>query len=77
MRFGHFTGKFERRDGLLSADRWETVEKLVEGVAGFQVVVEGLHGNPRPYEYRCTTQNVWIAMNDRGSVGHGFSCFVF
>lgn len=72
MRFGHLTSKFEGRDRLLAADRWETIEKLVEGVAGFQVVVEGLHGNARPHEYWCTTENVWIAVNDRGSVGHGF-----
>lgn len=73
MRFGHLTGKFERRDCLLAADRWETVEKLIERVPGFKIVIEGLHGNARPHEHGCTTEDFWIAMYDRGSVGHG-SC---
>jgi len=65
MRFGHLTGKFECRDRLLSADRRETVQKLVERISGFEVVVEGLHWNSRSDEDRCPAENLRIAMDDQ------------
>ena len=52
MGFGHLTGKFECRDRLPSADRWETLKKFVERISSFKIVVQGFHRNPRAYEDR-------------------------
>ena len=71
MRFGHFTSKFKRCDRLLSADRRETLQKFVERIAGFKMVVEGLHRNSRSHEDWCAAEDLRIAVDDRGRVGHG------
>lgn len=75
MRFGHLTSKFEYRDCLLPADRQDTVEKIVERISGFKVVVQRPHWHSRSHEHRCTAENLRIAVYDRARVWHG-SCSV-
>jgi hypothetical protein len=71
MSFGHPTGKFECRDRLLSADRGNTVQKFVERISGFEVVVKGFHWNPRSHEDLCPAENLRIAMDDQRSIWRG------
>lgn len=75
MSFGHFTGKFECRDRLLSADRRETVQEFVKRISGFEMVIKRFHWNPRSHEDRCSAENLRIAMDDQRSVWHSrFLC---
>ena len=70
MRFGHLAGEFERRNRLLSADGWETIEKLVEGVPSLQIIVERFQGHSRTHEDRCAAENFRVAVHDLGRVWH-------
>src|SRR6266571_2106042 len=38
----HLTPELQRRDSLLASNTWEVVQKLVEGIARFEIVVKGL-----------------------------------
>src|SRR5258706_917540 len=60
----------ERRDRQLPRNGWEVVEKLLQRVAAFQVVDQGLHRDSRADEYWRTTQNLGVRVND----GRRFHC---
>ena len=45
MRLGHRPRQFEGRNCLLASDRWKALEKFVERIPGFEVVVQRLDGH--------------------------------
>ena len=48
MRLGHRARQFKSRNCLLAGDRGKALEKLVERIPGFEVVVQRLDGHPSP-----------------------------
>jgi hypothetical protein len=48
MRLGHCARQFKSRNCLLASDRGKALEKLVERIPGFEVVVQRLDGHPSP-----------------------------
>jgi hypothetical protein len=70
MRFGHLTAEFQGGDGLLSRDRGEAVEELVESVARFKVIVKRLHRYACPHKDWRSAENLWVTLNDVCSVQH-------
>ena len=47
----------------LFGDRWETLQKLIQSVAPFEIIKEGIYRHTRPLENRFAAQNVWIHHN--------------
>jgi len=66
MRTGsqQVSGKFESRDRLFAPHSGEIVDKLIQGVAGGEVVEEILHGHPSSAEDGRAAENRGGAMND-------------
>src|SRR5262245_19264473 len=56
-------GLLESRHGLLSGHTWEVVEKLVERIAGLEVVEQGLERHPGAHENGRATQDVGVAVH--------------
>src|SRR5260370_35467827 len=41
-------GLFEDLNGKIAADRWKSLEKVIEGLTIFQTIEQRLYGHPRP-----------------------------
>jgi hypothetical protein len=54
----------QRGDGLLPGHGRKRVQKLVEAVVPLEIIDEVPERNPRPDEYRRTTEDVRIAVHD-------------
>lgn len=61
--------QLERSQGLLAAHRWKIVEKVVESVAGFEVVDQGLDRHPYPLPRLLTLCLYWRCRAPRVAVG--------
>ncbi len=61
-------GKLQGSDCLSAADAGEVVEKLVQRVAGFEVIVESFQGHTRSDEDRRTAEDFRVRMNDESRV---------
>ena len=58
------------RDGLFASNRRELLEKLVQGIAGFEVVEKRLHWDASANEHRRSTQNLEVAVHNSCLVRH-------
>ena len=63
-------GEFERRDRLIVGHGGKILEKVDKGMSTFQIVDEGLDGNPCANEHWGTSEDLWIAMNYWGQARH-------
>lgn len=72
MRLGHRARQFKSRNCLLASDRGKALEKLVERIPGFEVVVQRLDGHPSPDKNRSAAENLRVAVYDWCFVGHGY-----
>jgi hypothetical protein len=72
MRLGHCARQFKSRNCLLAGDRGKALEKLVERIPGFEIVVQRLDGYPGPDKNRSAAENLRVAVHDWGFVGHGY-----
>jgi len=59
-----FQGHFEVGFGLLSLDRWKSVEEPVERLAGFQIVDQGLNRNAGPGKHKFSAEDLGITGYD-------------
>jgi hypothetical protein len=71
MRLGHRARQFQSRHCLLASDRGKALEKLVERISGFEVVVQRLDGHPGPDKNRSAAEDLRVAVYDWRFVGHG------
>jgi len=76
---------FKESDYLLAFYAWESLEKLLDRIARFQMIEKALHRNARPDKNRLTTQNFGILRydaahddqniaSDRSSQNRSFLC---
>ena len=72
MRLGHCARQFKSRNCLLASDRGKALEKLVERIPGFEVVVQRLDGHPGPDKNRSAAEDLRVAVYDWRFVGHGY-----
>ena len=66
--------ELQRRDRLFSRHRREGIEKLLERVAGFEVIEQVVHGHARPDENREASHDLRIAVNDLFRCSHALDC---
>lgn len=64
MRLGHRARQLKSRNCLLATDRGKALEKLVERIAGFEVVVQRLDGHPGPDKNRSAA---WLERHARAA----------
>ena len=64
MRLGHCARQFKSRNRLLASDRGKTLEKLVERIPRFEVVVQRLDGHPDPDKNRSAAEDLRVAVYD-------------
>src|SRR6476469_9985013 len=72
MRLGHCARQFKSRNCLLASDRGKALEKLVERIPGFEVVVQRLDGHPSTDKNRSAAEDLRVAVYDWRFVGHGY-----
>jgi len=70
MRFRHGPRQLESCDRLFPGDRGKALEKLVEGVAGFEVIEQRFDGNTRADENGRSAEDLGIAVHNPLFVGH-------
>lgn len=61
--------QLEHFQGLLTCHRWEILEKVVKTVPSFEIIDEGFHRHPGPFEHGCTPENMLGAF-DHCVLGH-------
>jgi hypothetical protein len=59
--------RLEKSDDLLSLDGRETLEEVVNRLAGLEIVEKGLDGHPGAGEHRGSTHHVGVAGEDGGA----------
>jgi hypothetical protein len=64
MRLGHCARQFKSRNCLLASDRRKALEKLVQRISGFEVVVQRLDGHPGPDKNRSAAEDLRVAVYD-------------
>src|SRR5436190_13261253 len=69
-RFAHILAQFERSHGLLACHGREIIQKFIEGISGFQIVIKRLDRNARAYEDGHATQYFRIGVHDFSDVYH-------
>jgi hypothetical protein len=65
---------FKKRNHLLARYRRESLEKVIDRIAAFQVINQVLNRNTRPGETWCAAHNLWINLDDRLAHVSQFSC---
>src|SRR5262245_43682109 len=70
MRFGHGARQLESRNRLFTAHRRKALEKLIERIAGFEIVVQRLERHTGADEHGCSAKNLRVAVHDSRGVGH-------
>jgi hypothetical protein len=65
--------KVKKLNSLFPLDSGEVAEEVVEGIALFDVVEQGLDGNSRTSETRCAVHDFGVNRNHSGQVGLLFS----
>src|SRR5687768_752065 len=71
MRLSHCARQLKSRNCLLASDRGKALEKLVERIPGFEVVVQRLDGHPGPDKSRSAAEDLRVDVYDRRFVRHG------
>jgi hypothetical protein len=60
----------ERRDCLVAFHGRELAQKLVQGLAAFEVIEQRPDWNACADEHRCAPEDVWVAVYDVAKPGH-------
>ena len=62
MSHQHLFGEFEHGNGLFAAYAWEMIKKLIERVAGFEIIQQCLHRHTGTDENRSSAENIGITI---------------
>ena len=54
-------GLFQQGNHLLALDAGEAIEKILNGIACFDMIEKTLYGNPRSNEHRLATKNFRVS----------------
>ena len=64
MRLGHRPRQFKGRNCLLASDRWKALEKFVERISGFEVVVQRLDAHTGADKNRGAAEDLRVPVYD-------------